>query len=472
MPEQMVPDYSALSVVVVDDDARIVSSIIQFLRPLKCPVTGFTDSPACLAHLRDKPADIVITDLRMPKVDGFALIQKVKEWYPTANILVISGQADTESVNIAMDMGAFDFFEKPVNQTELLDTIRRTVKYHTAVEERNTLAEQLSYVARRESERWGIDRLVGRSQAMKQIVRSIGLLQGKANISVLITGESGTGKEMVARAIHFSSMRAERPFVPVNCSALPVDLAESAFFGHIRGAFTGATADRKGAFELAHEGTLFLDEIGDMAPIVQTKLLRVLEDGIVVPVGKTTGRTVDVRVIAATNCDLKQKIAGNSFRTDLYYRLAGYTIEIPPLRDHKEDIPALARHFVEMFSQEMGIMPPFLPPEILSSLRSYDYPGNVRELKNTIERMLIETGGKNITAGSLCYLNAKPSGRSNIQLPVLEVPGATAVSEVPSLKDAEKMLIHKAMTQTGGNVSIAARILGISRNKLYRKLRE
>jgi len=253
--------------------------------------------------------------------------------------------------------------------------------------------EQLSLISQQEASRWGIAGFVGKSKTIGDILAEVRQLQSVSRTSVLIIGESGTGKELIARAIHFGGDRVKDPFIVVNCSAIPGELAESNFFGHVRGAFTGANTSRKGYFELADGGTLFLDEIGDMPLSLQPKLLRVIEDGCVVPVGGTSEKQVDVRIIAATNQDLSTKMSAGTFREDLYFRLEGFTVKIPPLRERPEDIPLLAEHFLALFATEMGIQKPALSEEAQKELAAYHFPGNVRELKNVIERALLLSSG-------------------------------------------------------------------------------
>jgi transcriptional regulator with PAS, ATPase and Fis domain len=284
--------------------------------------------------------------------------------------------------------------------------------------------------------------------------------------NVLITGESGTGKELVARAIHCSSPRSRAAFIAVNCVAIPAELAESMLFGHVRGAFTGATSDRKGCFELADGGTLFLDEIGDMPPPLQAKLLRVLEDGEVVPVGASHGRRVEARVVAATNADLHDRIAKGIFREDLYFRLARYLVELPPLRDRVEDIGVLAEHFLRLFAAEMRVPRPVLTCRALQLLESYAFPGNIRELKNMIERALIESGGDPIEPAHLRLL-----GRSLRRVREAVEPRPPAALPL-NLQAAEQALMKRALDETAGNVVEAARLLGVNRSRIYRKFRQ
>jgi DNA-binding NtrC family response regulator len=293
-------------------------------------------------------------------------------------------------------------------------------------------------------------------------------LQNFSSVNVLITGESGTGKELVARAIHFGSPRTAGPFIAVNCVAIPADLAESILFGHIRGAFTGATMDRKGYFELADGGTLFLDEIGDMPAALQAKLLRVLEDGRITPLGGTREKKVDVRVVAATNADLQTSIAGGAFRQDLYFRLAQFPVHLPPLRERPEDIPLLATHFLQLFATEMGSAVPAVEPAVMTALSRYPFPGNVRELKNVIERALIESGGGVV---QLQHIYVSKMDSPIPQQATAPLESHEAVGDLPlNLEAAENLLIKRALAETGGNIAEAARRLGINRTRIYRKL--
>ncbi len=287
------------------------------------------------------------------------------------------------------------------------------------------------------------------------------------NTSVLITGESGTGKELVARSIHFGSARAKAPFVAINCVAIPAELAEATLFGHVKGAFTGATADRKGCFELAHGGTLFLDEIGDMPPSLQAKLLRVVEDGCVMPVGASESARVDVRLIAATNADLETRITAGAFREDLYFRLARYPLRTPSLCERIEDVPLLAEHFLRIFAAEMGRQPPLLSKQAVAALKAYRFPGNIRELKNIIERALIESSGETILPEHLQPLSRALSRSNNVNH---ETKRGFAASLPLNLSEAEDALIQRALEETNGNIAEAARLLGVHRTRIYRKL--
>jgi DNA-binding NtrC family response regulator len=464
---------AGLRVYVVDDDARVARTVAAYLHGAGFGTEVFDDGNACLSRAAEERPDIVITDMQMPAMDGIALTRKVRAAHPETEVIVITAHADKRAAISALRAGAYDFFEKPVDADELVETVKRTARYQKAVQDRDRFAEQLTAVSRREARKWGIEAFIGNSVGIRKTLDDIRLLQRASQTSVLITGESGTGKELVARAIHFGSPRASRPFIPVNCSAIPTELAESTLFGHTKGSFTGATADKKGAFEQADEGTIFLDEIGDMPLDVQIKLLRVLEDGVVVPVGKSSGRRVDVRVVAATNADLQRKLESGDFRLDLFYRLAGYTVELPPLRERKGDLPMLAEHFVKQLSVEMGMSCPALTKEAVAVLEGHAFPGNVRELRNMIEGALIRCGGDPIGPEHLRFLAvppAPPSARAPSAAPPA-VPQSAEAGQLPlNLADAERVLIERALKTADGNMAEAARLLGINRTKLYRKI--
>jgi DNA-binding NtrC family response regulator len=460
------PKDDIVSIVCVDDDADSIRTLGRYLDTPEFLVRTYTDPDKCLDAFIKYPADIVISDLRMPRTDGLALLDKVKSISASTDVIIITGNADKEAAIRALKLGAFSLLEKPVNRDELLETVRRTVRYRTALQQRDRLAEQLAFVSSQEAKRSGVDAFVGESGAMRKLLADIRALQKTAKTTVLITGESGTGKELVARAIHSDGSRSTRPFVPVNCSAIPDNLAESILFGHTRGSFTGATADRKGSFDMANGGTLFLDEIGDMLPAIQAKLLRVLEDSTVCPVGASNGHKVDVRIIAATNANLQQKMALGAFRSDLYHRLSSYVISLQPLRAHKDDIPLLVEHFVRLLSGEMGFRAPQITPEAMKALSAHSFPGNVRELKNVIERALIKAAGKEIRPAHIQVEVAGVSFESG-------AANASATQDMPlNLEELEKLAIGKALATAGGNVSAAARMLGIGRTQLYRKMPE
>jgi DNA-binding NtrC family response regulator len=455
-------------IAIVDDYANVAEIMAAYLRHMGCAPVTYTNPLDFLDALKETEFDIVITDLRMPQMDGIALLKKVIQRAPKTRVIVVSAHAQKQDAIEALKQGAHDFFEKPVSEAELVATIKRTLGYEKVLRERDALAERLSLVTEKEAKTWGIEAFVGKSEPLKAVIKKVRLLQKSSKTNVLVLGESGTGKELVARAIHFGSERAKGPFIAVNCSAIPDDLAESLLFGHVKGAFTGATSDRKGHFERADGGTLFLDEIGDMPRLVQTKLLRVLEDGLVSPVGNSNGRAVDVRVVSATNTNIQERTASGTFRSDLYHRLAGYVMTLPPLRERTDDLHPLVLHFVSLLSGEMGITQPKVDKHFMDALKSHPFPGNVRELRNILERALIDAGGTTLAVEHLQMASvAAPASRSAEPPPDARPDAGTLPF---NLKEAEKSLVQRAIDHTQGNVAAAARLLGISRARVYRTL--
>jgi DNA-binding NtrC family response regulator len=482
-------------ILVVDDVPANLDVLIESLEAANYVVLVATSGGNALAVAEREGPDLILLDVAMPEMDGLETCRRLQERPATRGIPVIflTALGDMEQIAAAFEAGAVDYVVKPFRREEVMvricshleraflarelaernselsqkalelqESYRRAEEINkqlkAEISRSRSLDSRLSMISRREAERWGIEGFVGHSPTMKKILREIGLLQNANTTSVLIMGESGTGKELIARAIHSGSDRADRPFVAVNCASIPNELAESLLFGHLAGAFTGAQRDQAGYFEMADGGTLFLDEIGTMPASVQPKLLRVLEDGCIRRLGAKAEQRVDVRVLAATNSP------SASLREDLYFRLARFTVEVPPLRERTEDIPLLARHFLRMFAAEMGAEPPEFTAEGLESLFACDFPGNVRELKNMVERALIESGGGNIGPRHLRTLRMPPQAAS-------AVPRTPALESFPlNLAEAEALLIRRAVEQAGGNVTQAARLLGIDRNKIYRKL--
>ena len=475
-------DLSGARILLVDDQPANLEVLCALLEAEGYEISLAPSGEVALkiAAQTEHPPDLILLDVMMPGMDGYEVCRRLKAAGRTRAIPVIfiTARDLTEGVLEGFSAGGVDYIAKPFRDQEVLIRVQthlrlsrmareltaRNAELEREIARRQQLKGQLSAIARQEAERWGLEGLVGKSATIKKIFSEIRLLQDNPATSVLITGESGTGKELIARAIHFGSARAEGPFVPVNCAAIPAELVESALFGHVRGAFTGAQTDRAGYFELAHEGALFLDEIGDMPFALQAKLLRVLEDGQVWRVGAKEGRAVEVRVLAATNAELQQKIKAGAFRQDLYFRLARFTVEAPPLRERQEDIPLLAQHFLDFFAREMGREVPALNPAVLELLSAYAFPGNVRELKNIIERALIESSGGEIRPQHLCF---QPEVGGASSLATMEISDST----VPlNLEQAERWLIRRAIARAGGNISEAARLLGINRTRIYRAL--
>ena len=481
-------DLADAKILIVDDTPANLKVLRQALEPEGYNILAASNGETAHKIAIKAEPDLILLDVLMPGMDGFETCRRLKGDAATQGIpiIFITARAETEAVVEGFRAGGVDYIVKPFQNEEVLIRVethlridrlaRELVRKNTELQEeiahrkalrveRDHLSERLSMISRQEAERWGIAGFIGKSRTIRRIFKDIGLLQTAETTTALIIGESGTGKELIARAIHYGGPRSSGPFVPVNCSTIPTNLAESLLFGHVRGAFTGADRDQTGYFELSDGGTLFLDEIGDMPPDLQAKLLRVLEDGVVTSLGTTRGKPVDVRVLAATNADLKARIAASTFRQDLYFRLARFPVSVSPIRERREDIPLLARHFLDIFAAEMGVEPSPLNPDVLAAMDAYDFPGNVRELKNLIERALIESHGHEIRPEHLHFVHIT-SGTSGPA-----PPSGLSPEEVPlNLDEAEVFLIRHVLEQAGGNVAAAARILGTNRNRIYRIL--
>lgn len=469
-------ETNKIQILAVDDVAANLNVLRQ---PLEKAGYHFLASPSgevALKVARHSRPDLILLDVVMPDMDGYEVCRRLKADAELAAIPVIFLTARDETAGIVEGFaaGGVDYIVKPFEQEEVLarvathlkishltrDLQQRTDELEREMAERARLADRVLSMEEREAQRWGLGGFVGESAAIQAILKSVAMVQGADSTRVLITGESGTGKELIARAIHSGSSRAAEAFVTVNCAAIPHELAESMLFGHRRGAFTGADRDHRGYFEQAHGGTLFLDEIGDMPPLIQAKILRVLEDGQVQPLGMDESRSVEVRVLAATNTDLKRAVDEGRFRSDLYYRLAQYVVEVPPLRERREDIAPLAEHFLQMLAREMVVEASGLAEECRVLLEAHAFPGNVRELKNVIERALIESGGREIECGHLRFIDASSA----------EAPPPGGVDIPDDLEEATLFLAKRALAQCAGNMSAAAEQLGIHRSRLYRIL--
>lgn len=481
-------------ILIADDTSASLDLLSRVLEPQGYEILAVSSGKDAIQLAARAKPDLVLLDVVMPGHDGFHVCRTLKAEPETRDtpVIFITSKNETENVLKGFRVGAVDYIFKPFQAEEVITRVAthlkisrltrelqqrnaeleaEMVKRREAEHARDKADQRLSTLARREAQRWGLAGFVGESPHLRRILEDIERLQHFGKTSVLITGESGTGKELVARAIHHHSPRAEGPFIPVNCVAIPDELAESMFFGHTKGAFTGATSDRKGWFELADGGTLFLDEIGDMPAVLQAKLLRVLEDGMVTPVGATQARHVDVRVLSATNADIAGKIATGEFRQDLYYRLARFAVATPPLRSRPEDLPLLAGHFLNVFATEMGVVAPMLSKESLALLQGYSFPGNVRELKNVMERALILSGGGTIRREHLQLFGESPQViKDSSGAATTGSPAPSGAMEVPlNLEAAEGVLIKRALDQAGGNVAEASRLLGVNRSRIYRR---
>ena len=481
-------------ILIVDDVPANIDLLGAFLEPAGFEVLAAPSGEKALALAGRARPSLILLDVIMPGLDGFETCRRLKCADETAGIPVvfITARDDIASLASGFGAGGVDYITKPFAREEVLLRVKTHVELRrlsrSLEEQAATLTatnrhlqqeidrreraerafaaadDRLSLLSEQEAARWGLAGFVGKSPTIGRIVQDLRRLQDFPATVVLITGESGTGKELVARALHLSSPRAAGPFIAINCSAVPADLAESLFFGHRQGAFSGASKDKKGYFELADGGTIFLDEVGDMPPALQAKLLRVLESGAYLPLGAERELRADVRVVAATNVELDRKITAGAFRADLYYRLARFTVHTPPLRERREDVPLLAAHFLELFAREMNRPPPALTTAALAALDAHAFPGNVRELKNIIERALIQSGGTSIGPEHL-DLPARPAS------PDRAAAAERQLEALPfNLEQAELELIRRALAHCGGNVAQAARLLGVPRMRIYRRL--
>jgi DNA-binding NtrC family response regulator len=439
-------------ILVVDDEERICEAVKKALERIGYAVETTQRALRALEKLQEDSFDMVICDIKMPEMDGIKLLDRIKEFDPSIVVVVITGYASIESAVESMKKGAQEYIPKPFSPSHLRLVVERAF-------EQRRLADENLYLKGELKQLNGRDVVIGKSQAMQQVFELATKL-AETDSSVLITGESGTGKEVVARLIHFYSLRANAPFVTVNCSAIPENLLESELFGHRKGAFTGALYTKRGSFELAEGGTFFLDEIGDMKLEMQAKILRVLEEKMVKKLGSEEEMLVDVRVIAATNKDLSAEIRASRFREDLFYRLNIVQIAIPPLRDHKVDIPILARHFLRVFSTEMKKTVTDFSEDAVNLMMSYDWPGNVRELKNTVERAVIFAKAGDVIRSS----HFPPQFRSATMQP------SSPQNTFKTLEEVELAYIKEVLVACNGNRLKAAEILGVSPSTIWRKL--
>ncbi len=444
-------------VLVVDDERGHRTMLRALLAQAGYRALEADDGDVAVDQVRTHPVDAVLLDLRMPRMGGIETLEALKRVRPELPVVLLTAYASVDTAVAAMKKGAFDYLTKPVDAADLRRVLEKALEFRRLEEEVRLLRERLG-------ERFDFSSLIGRSRPMRELFETLALV-APSDATVLITGESGTGKELVANAIHQNSPRRDKPFVKVNCAALHENLLESELFGHERGAFTGATAQRKGRFELAHGGTLFLDEIGDMSPATQAKVLRVLQEGEFERLGGTRTLKVDVRVIAATHRDLEAMVAEGTFRQDLYYRLSVVPVHLPPLRERPEDIPLLAEHFLRVYASKNRKPIAGFTPEAMDLLVRHAWPGNVRELQNAVERAVILCLGERITPREL-----PPAVRASAPPPP-EAPSA-AEPGLRTLREAERELILRTLEETGGNRTRAARILGISRQTLITKLKE
>jgi two-component system nitrogen regulation response regulator NtrX len=446
-------------ILVIDDEAEIRRSVRMILEYEGYDVVEASSGPEGLAMIEREPPDLVFLDIKMPGLDGLEALQRVRQTNESLPVVIISGHGTVSTAVEATKLGAFDFIEKPLASERVLVTIRNALDQTRLQTENRTLKRAAE--ARHQ--------MVGESPALRHVWDAV-KRAAPTNATVLLLGESGVGKELVARSIHRNSLRSRERFVQVNCAAIPEELIESELFGHEKGSFTGATEKQIGKFEQADRGTIFLDEVGDMSAKTQAKVLRVLQEGEVERLGSARTIKVDVRVIAATNKDLEAEIEKGTFREDLYFRLSVIPIRVPPLRDRREDIPPLVRHFVDLFSRENNRRPQRFTAAALEYLQKARWKGNVRELRNTVERLLIMTPGDVIDADDLRDAVRIEAGKA-------AAPAPEAAGERPGTlrefkESAERAFLVEKLRENAWNISKTAEVIGTPRSNLYKKLEQ
>ncbi len=448
-------------ILVVDDDKAFRVATRTLLEDERYRVSCAPDGEVALAGLESESYDLVLSDMVMGKMSGIDLLKELKRRRPEVPVIMVTGFASIETAVEAMRLGAVDYLTKPSNNEELLIKIRKALDLQKKERELRMLREELQTT-------YSFGAMVSQSEAMKEVIRQIRRV-ADTDVTVLLQGESGTGKELAARALHFNSIRKDSPFVAVSCSAIPESLLESELFGYERGAFTGAARQRVGKFEEAHTGTLFLDEIGDIAPSVQTKLLRALQEKSFERVGGSGLVSVETRIVAATNRDLELMVRQGDFRGDLYYRLNVFPIKLPPLRERMEDIPLLAEHFLQQYSSLSGSRVKAIAPGVINDMMSYTWKGNIRELENLVKRAIIKATGDTIS--SLELPGVEPSDdddREESAGPEAQTPYKEYLSAIT--RHAEERYLRRMMKAYKGNINQIARLMDVDRKTIYRKM--
>ncbi len=463
-----------LRVLIVEDDPAQRTGLTQLVAGWGFAADSAPDGEAALLQVADTPPDVILSDLVMPKMGGLDLLRALRQRDHDITVLILTAQGTVGTAVEAIQLGAYDYVAKPIDPQRLRILLDQVSERHTRQQEVTVLRRQLQ-----EHGRFGT--MIGASPVMREVYQLIEQA-APTGASVLITGESGTGKELVAQTLHQLSPRAAKPFVAINCAAIPENLLESELFGHEKGAFTGAIARRRGSFELADRGTVFLDEVAEMTPATQAKLLRVLQERVVHPVGGDRERPIDIRVIAATNIPPLEAVQAGRLREDLYYRLNVLTVHLPPLRDRLDDLPLLAQAFVTEFARDMGKPVAGVSDEALTALRAHRWPGNVRELRNAMERATIVARGSFIMPADLAGFGAplkeqavRDASPSSPPVPALPtspspLPAAPSLVAGMTVAEAERELIAITLAHTGGNKTKAASLLGISLKTLHNKL--
>ncbi|HEY0857986.1 MAG TPA: sigma-54 dependent transcriptional regulator [Albitalea sp.] len=443
-------------ILIVDDEEIVVRSCLRILEDDRYEVDSVSDGWEALRRIDENGVDVLVLDIMMPKIDGLQVLQHVKERHPDIDVIMMTGLSQIQTAVRAMKLGAFDYLSKPFDPDELKLVVERALERRRLLQENRTLKTEVS-------SKYRFENIIGRSAQMQNVYRLIAQC-APTNCTVLITGESGTGKEMVARAIHYNSLRKDRPFVPVDCTTLSETLLESELFGHVKGAFTGAVGNKRGLFDMADNGTLFLDEMGNISMTTQAKLLRVIQEREFKAVGDTRSHTTNVRLLAATNKDPKAMVAEGTFREDLYYRINVFPIHVPPLRERRDDIPALAFHFLKMFSDELGKPVTEFSEGAMSLLMHHDWPGNVRELENTVHRAVILTSDHLVRQAHLASI-LESASRPDLEVPRTgdDLKRIKKLAREKSVEEIEKLFIQETLKRNAWNVTKSAEETGMQR---------
>jgi two-component system response regulator HydG len=446
---------------IVDDDPGHLTTLKTICRSWKYEVVTATDGSEAVAVVRSEPVDLVLMDVRMTHMSGIEALGQIKAYNPAIPVIIMTAYSSVESAVEALKAGAYDYLIKPLDFEELKITVERACEHAGLKAENKRLKEQLGFD-------WEVTRIIGNSRPMRDLMEMVAMV-APSDATVLITGESGTGKELIARSLHYNSPRKDYPLVVVNCAAIAESLLESELFGHEKGAFTGADKRREGRFKQADRGTIFLDEIGETSPAMQAKLLRVLQEKEICRVGGEEVIPVDVRIVTATNRNLEQDVAAGRFREDLFYRLNVITLKVPPLRERREDIPLLANHFLNSYSEKNRKAVKGFAPLAMDMLLNHEWPGNVRELENAVERAVVLMTGEHITEKQLPLNIAKHD--ADTKEPLSAIASAPQSDATRSLEEIEKEAILATLAATNGNKSETARRLGITRKTLHNKIK-
>ena len=444
-------------ILIVDDEEIVIRSCMRILAGDEFQVESVQDGREALQKIEENPYDVIILDIMMPNIDGLEVLRRVKETHPNVDVIMITGLSQIDTAVQAMKLGAFDYISKPFEPDELKLVVQRALERRRLLQENLTLKSEVS-------SKYRFENIIGLSPQMQAVFRLVAQCAPTSS-TVLITGESGTGKELIARAIHYNSLRKDKPFVAVDCNALSENLLESELFGHVKGAFTSAVVNKKGMFEVADSGTLFLDEIGNISMSIQAKLLRVLQEREFRAVGDTRTQTANFRLVTATNKDLKAMVAAGTFRDDLYYRINIFPIHAPALRERKGDIPALAYHFLKVFGAELGKNITDISEGALSTLANYSWPGNVRELENVMHRAAILTSDNVIRQAHLVNIIDASQTPADLAVPRTgdELKRVKKAAREKSVEDIEKQFVLEALKRNDWNVTKSAEETGMQR---------